>query len=253
MSETPNKAAAIACRRVAAAGIRAAALFVLIAGGAARAQSLTVLPVTVQMAPGQSAASLTVINQGDRETTVQIRAFAWTQTDGNDELATSAEVLASPPLGTIPAGTTQVVRLVLRRPPQGHEASYRILLDQIPPTAEPGTVRIALRLSIPIFAVPKTRAVPHVQFHVEEKAGQAYLVALNDGDRHETIRDITLRTTEGAVLKTEQASPYVLAGATRRWHIAAPAHLPTPGGTLHLTAHADAGAVDQPVTVVASR
>jgi fimbrial chaperone protein len=250
MTVTPNGAASIACRCAAAARFLAAAFVILVGGGAATAQSLTVLPVTIQMASGQMAASLTVINLGDSETAVQIRAFAWSQLDGTDQLESSDEVLASPPLGTIPPGTTQVVRLVLRKPPQGREATYRIVLDQIPPPAEPGTVRIALRLSIPIFAEPKTRAVSHLLFHVERDAGQAYLVALNDGGRHETIRDIALTTGEGAVLKTDdKTSPYVLAGATRRWRIVAADRLPAPGGTLRLTARADAGTVDQPVPV----
>ncbi|EDT41024.1 hypothetical protein BamMEX5DRAFT_3189 [Burkholderia ambifaria MEX-5] len=144
------------------------------------------------------------------------------------------------------------MRLVLRRPPQGREAAYRILLDQIPPPAAPGTVRVALRLSIPIFAEPATRVVPHVQFRIERDARQAWLVASNDGGRHDRIRDIALTTGEGSGLRTEaNVSPYVLAGATRRWRIVAQTRLPVPGETVRLTAHADTGVVDQPVPVVA--
>ncbi|AWV05401.1 molecular chaperone (plasmid) [Burkholderia sp. JP2-270] len=232
---------------------RVAAFIALLSDGAASAQSLTVLPVTIQMTPGRLATALTVINQGDSETGVQVRAFAWNQADGNDWLTSSEEVLASPPLTTIAPRATQVVRLVLRRPPQGHEATYRVLLDQIPPPAAPGTVRIALRLSIPVFAEPETRVAPHVQFHIERDAGRAWLVAINDGGRHETIRDIALTTSEGSGLRTEaNVSPYVLAGATRRWRIVEQARLPVAGGTVRLTARAETGVVDQPVSVVAA-
>jgi fimbrial chaperone protein len=232
---------------------RVAFFIALLSGGAVSAQSLTVLPVTIQLTPGRMATALTVINQGEGETSVQVRAFAWNQPDGNDQLTSSNEVLASPPLATIAPGATQIVRLVLRRPPQGHEATYRVLLDQIPPPAAPGTVRIALRLSIPVFAEPAIRVAPHVQFHIERDAGQAWLVAFNDGGRHETIRDIALTTSEGSGLQTEaNVSPYVLAGATRRWRIIAQAHLPVPGGTVRLTAHADTGVVNQPVSVLAA-
>jgi fimbrial chaperone protein len=238
---------------------RAAALtvaaFFLLAGGSPEAQALTVLPVTVQMTPGQLAVSLTVINQESSETTVQIRAFSWSQSgaDGDEQLTASDAVLASPPIATIAPATAQVVRLVLRLPPHGMEATYRILLDQIPPPAQPGVVQIALRMSIPIFAEPATRAVAHVQYRVERHAGQAYLVAVNDGSSHETLRDITLKTSAGSVVKTEaDASPYILAGATRRWRITEQASLPASGGTLRLTAQADAGAVDQQVSVSGS-
>jgi fimbrial chaperone protein len=111
-------------------------------------------------------------------------------------------------------------------------------------------VQIVLRLSIPIFAQPATRAFPHVQFHIERDAGRLYLVGINDGLRHEAIRDIELSTSDGRKLKTEPgASPYILAGATRRWPIAAQGSLPLTNETLGLKAHADAVAIEQQVRV----
>ncbi|TWB63605.1 fimbrial chaperone protein [Nitrospirillum viridazoti] len=220
---------------------------------AAGAQSLTVLPVTMQLAPGQTAVAFTVINQSDTEASYQIRGFRWSQVDGNDQLTPTEELLASPPIGTIPAATSQVVRIAVRHPPQGREASYRILLDQIPPPADPGTVRIALRLSIPIFAEPSTRIASHVRWQVENNGGEAYLVATNDGNRHETVRNIVLTAPDGRAVKAEDnVSPYILPGSTRRWRMPGLA-APAAGSTLRLTARADSGALDQPVTVAAAR
>jgi fimbrial chaperone protein len=251
MTTILNKTATIARRRVVAAIGSVLALLVLLSGGAARAQSLMVLPVNLQMAPGQRATTLTVINKGDIETAIQVRAYAWNQPGGDDQLTTSDAVLVSPPLTSIAAGASQVVRLVLRQPPQGREATYRIVLDQIPPPAVPGVVRVVLRMSIPIFAQPATRAVPHVYFHIERDAGTMFLVALNDGGRHEAIREIVLWTSDGHQLKTESSSsPYVLAGVTRRWPIDAQGSLPVLDETLRLTAHADSGAIEQQVQVV---
>ena len=220
---------------------------------AARAQSLTVLPVSIQMAAGQMATTLTVINQGDSETSFQVRAFTWSQPGaGEDQLAATDELLASPPLATVAAGATQVVRMILRRPPQGQEASYRILLDQIPPPAAPGTVRIALRLSIPILAEPATRSSATCAMADRKRRRTGALVAVNDGSRHETVRDIALATAGGGSLKVEaNISPYILAGATRRWRIVTPGPGPTLGASLHLTARADTGAIDQTVSVAA--
>ncbi len=247
-----NQVKTIANRRVATAGAVAAGLVALLAGGMASAQSLTVLPVNINMAPGQLATTMTVINHGDAETSVQIRALSWSQVDGNEKLTPSDAVVASPPIATIPAGGTQIVRLVLREPATTSEATYRILLDQIPPPAAPGTVRIALRLSIPVFAPPATRVVPHVEFHVESDAGKNYLVALNDGGRHETLRDVALTMSDGKGLKTTAgASPYILAGATRRWLIDSQGSALAPGGTLHLTGREDTVAVDQSIPIVA--
>jgi fimbrial chaperone protein len=251
MVPSPNEAAMISCRRVAAAKSLAAVLIVLLAFGVAGAQSLKVLPVSIQMPPGQMASTLTVINAGSTETAIQIRAYAWSQPDGNDQLSTSDEVLASPPLASIAAGATQVIRLILRRAPQGREATYRILLDQIPSAATPGVVQIVLRLSIPIFAQPMTRTAPHVQFHIERDGEQVYLVGINDGLRHEAIRDIVLSTSDGRKLKTESgASPYILAGTTRRWPIATQGTPQPSSEIVRMTAHADAGAIEQQVRIV---
>jgi fimbrial chaperone protein len=251
MTKLQNQTTPISRRFRATASALAAGLAILLAGGTASAQSLTVLPVNIEMAPKQMATTLTVINQGDAETSVQIRTMAWKQVDGKEDLTPSNDVMVSPPIATIAPGATQIVRLVLRKPPEGREATYRILLDQIPPVAEPGTVRIALRLSIPIFAAPVTRAMPHVKFRVENDAGQAYLVAVNDGNRHDTIREIALKTAGGTGLDTAtNSSPYILAGTTRRWPIGVAGSSPAAGDTVHLTGTTTTGAVDQRVPVV---
>ena len=235
-----------------AAGAVAAGLALLCAGGGAQAQSITVLPVNLNLAAGEQTSSLTVINQGAADTSVQIRVLAWSQANGVETLTPSDEVMASPPIATIAAGATQVVRLVLRKAPTEHEATYRILLDQIPAPATPGTVRIALRLSIPVFAEPATRALPRVAYHVESGAGKAFLVAVNEGERHETTRDLALATSGGAGLTLgNQASPYILSGVTQRWPITAPSGAVKPGGTLRLTGQGDTGAIDESVSVTA--
>lgn len=231
----------------------AAAVLVLLAVPVARAQALSVLPVNVFLAPGQRAATLSVTNQGRSQTAIQIRAFAWDQKDGSDELITTDEVIASPPIATIAPGATQVVRLILRQLPQHQEATYRILVDQIPPPAEPGVVHVVLRLSIPIFAEPPTPATPHVSFHLERNAGQLVLVGTNTGLRHDVIRGILLRTSDGKDLKEAPGGlPYILAGATRRWSLVGNGSLPRLNAALQLTAQGETGSIEQPVAVAAA-
>lgn len=192
-----------------------------------------------------------MINDGSTVTAIQVRTYAWSQTDGKDQLTTSDAILASPPIVTIAPGDSQVVRLVLRRMPQGHEATYRILLDQIPPAAEVGIVHIVLRLSIPVFAQPMARAVPRVHFYIERNAGQVFLVGVNDGLRHEAIRNIVLSTSDGRQLTTASgASPYILAGVTRRWEIEAQNTLALEDDTLRMTALTDGGTIEQQVRLV---
>jgi fimbrial chaperone protein len=210
-------------------------------------KGLGVVPVSFELQPGQMTAVLTIQNDTDREADFQVRPFAWGQLGGNDQLSPTDVLMASPPLGRVSVGAGQVVRLVLRRPAQAQEASYRILLDQVPPPPQPGVVGFALRLSIPVFAEPSSHVAPHVRWSVQSVGGGDYLVAVNDGGRHDTFRDMALTADDGRPIALEQnVSPYVLAGATRRWRILT-SLAPSREG-LRLRARADSGAIDQAVS-----
>lgn len=217
----------------------------------AAAQSITALPVTIRMAPGERVAAVTVINQNDSEMSFQVRGYAWTQEGGEDRLVATDAIQVSPPLGTIPPNTTHVVRVLLRDAPAGREATYRILLDQIPPPAQPGTVRIALRLSIPIFAEPDTAVAPQLRWRVEHGARQSFLVAENAGTLHEKVTGIALAGANGRAYSVERnVSPYVLPGATRRWRILGAE--PPASGTLSLTGQSNAARLAVQVPIVAA-
>lgn len=235
------------------AGVIVAGVVGLFGPSIALAQSITVSPVTIQMVPGQVSTSLSVISHDTSETALQARIYAWTQADGVDQMSESDNVLASPPLATIPPGGTQVIRLILRHPPQGQEATYRIILDQIPPPAAPGMVRIALRLSIPIFAEPATRVAAHLLFRVERSATGTSLVVTNDGNRHEMLHDIVVTTGKGSPLKVGPSGlPYILAGQSHRWPLVSNGPPPSVGTLVHITAKADGGAQDQTVPINAA-
>ena len=236
----------------AVARIATAATVAALAGGQAAtcqdvAKGLSVIPVTFELTPGQMTAVLDIENHTDREADFQVRPFAWDQAGGVDRLTPTDVLVASPPLGRIAPGAAQVVRLVLRHPAEGQEASYRILLDQVPPPPQPGVISFALRLSIPVFAEPATRDGAHVRWSIQSEGGAYYLVAANSGERHEAFRHIALTSAGRPVAIETNASPYVLPGATRRWRITSTGFAPS-SEALRLTAVADSGPVDQPVS-----
>lgn len=225
-------------------------LFVATTCSVCDAQSLTVLPVNIQLPFGQKATTLTVVNSGETETSIQVRAYVWDQQSGEDVLSPSSLIMVSPPLATIAPGASQIVRLVLHRSPEANEESYRILLDQIPPPAVPGVIRVVLRMSIPVFAAPRGRASSHIQFHIEEHADKAYLVAVNDGLLHESLHGLDLWTDGDVKLKSKfEDLQYLLAGATRRWLIAAEDTPLLQHAALRLTAKGLADPITQQVRV----
>src|SRR5947207_12019099 len=97
-----NPGPSMISRRLMAVAKTCAAILILIqTGRAVRAQALSVLPVNVFLQPGQKATTLTVTNHGNRETAIQVRAYAWNQPDGDDQLTASDTVVVSPPLASI--------------------------------------------------------------------------------------------------------------------------------------------------------
>ena len=220
----------------------------VVASSPVQAQGIEVSPIKLVLAPGQTAATLTVTNHGDHSISFQIRGFSWQQGSDSDTLAPSAALAASPPIATIAAGGSQVVRLILRQPPGNSEASYRILFDQLPPPHEAGVVRVLLRLSIPVFAEPRTQVTPRVHWSISREQGHLWLVAVNDGSRHLTVGNLKLYGPDGRAIDVEMmVPPHILAGSTRRWPVA---NLPLPPGSLlRLTGTADVGVIDERVRI----
>jgi fimbrial chaperone protein len=216
--------------------------------GTVQAQSLEVAPVNIELPAGAMVTTLKVTNRGTEATTIQVRAFAWDQEGGIDHLSATDDLMLSPPIVEVAPGADQVIRLMLRHPAEAAEQPFRILVDQIPRPGAAGTVQLALRLSIPVFAEPATRVEPMLDWHVDS-TGPA-LVATNKGTSHARIQSPELSTPNAPnaqMLKVAaEVNPYVLPGATRRWRIAGPV---TPGTTLRFTAMEDTGRIDRTVSV----
>ena len=83
---------------------------------------------------------------------------AWSQDGGADELVETQELLAVPPLVTIPPGERQIVRIGhLATPSPDLEKSFRVIVTELPPNAGGGSgsaLSMRLRLSIPVFVAP---------------------------------------------------------------------------------------------------
>ena len=243
----PARRRAVTARRSLAAALLTVLFCAPAADGQPATQGLTVVPVTFEMAAGQMTAVLTMQNHTDRAADFQVRPFAWDQSGGADRLTPTDALVASPPLFRIAAGGDQVVRIVLRRPAQGQEASYRILLDQVPPPATPGVVNFTVRISIPVFVEPPAREAARLRWSIQSDGGAYFLVAVNSGGRRDAVRDMALSSADGRAIAIESnLSPYVLPGATRRWRILAETFAPSQTA-LRLTARADSGRVDQTV------
>lgn len=230
-------------------------LVLLLAGaGAARAGSFAVTPVRATLAAGQTVQTLTVRNTGATEAVVQLELLKWSQQDGKDIFEASRDVLATPPLFTLPPQGQQVIRVGLRTPPDATgERSYRLFLTEVPPPPAPGTqgLQIALQISLPVFITPATKASPRLQWRATREGSGLRLSVTNSGMGHVQVTGLRLAQADGAELVRRSAlSDYVLPGQARSWLLQpATAVSAATGSRLQLQAQSDAGALTAEVIV----
>jgi len=128
------------------------------------------------------------------------------------------------------------------------ELAYRLYLQEIPDSVSPhGTgVRIALRIGIPVFVLPRAPAAPLLSWHAKQDAGAITLRAQNAGKAHARI--IELKFIAGSQTVAETAGAYVLPGQSWRWRLAG-SRMTAAGAPLRVRAKMDTGSVNADVTL----
>lgn len=221
-------------------GLRASWLallgFMCLAAPAA-ATGLQVSPISVTLRAEQNADGLWLSNTGETALHAQVRVFRWTQENGEEKLLPTQELAISPPMLALPPGERQLVRVIrLGPPPQEAEASYRVIVDELPletPAAESG-LQFVLRYSIPVF-LPPAGEVPlasALRARLDVSEAKAALEVDNTGNIHAQIADLVFIDTAG------QRHPiasgllgYALPGQRMRWPLTHPSSLFAKGGT----------------------
>lgn len=215
------------------------------------AGSYTVDPVRIWLSAREPLASMAVHNTGGQPTVVQVETSRWSQSSGQMVLEPTGEVLATPPIFTIPPGGTQLIRLGLRRPVDAHrELTYRVILHEVLSRDPDGAgLRVALDLSIPVFVKPRVPCAPSLHWQLSRGTkGELRLHIANTGTAH-----IRLETVEIAAADTAKAfarqnlSAYLLPDDSRSW-ILESAKLPSTA-TVVIRAQTDAGEIERHVQI----
>jgi len=188
----------------------------------AHAANLQISPVSIAFQPAQAAAGINLQNFGDAPLYGQVRVYAWDQKDGIDVLVPTNDVVASPPIIEVAAGSTQTIRLVRRGGAEaGAERSYRILIDEIPRGEAASGVAIRLQYSVPVFVAPSAAAAaPALAWSLARVNGDVVLRAANAGTLHAQVGATRVRTAAGQDIEVSKGLlGYALAGRTREWKL----------------------------------
>ncbi|NTV94802.1 MAG: molecular chaperone [Thiobacillus sp.] len=194
------------------------------------AANIGIMPVGASLAQGRDRAAITVTNQGQEGVVMQVDTVAWTQENGEDRYLPTRDLLVNPPLFTLKAGRSQVLRIGLRQPPTGErEIAYRLILREVPqvaPTpsadaAAAGQVQVLLQMRLPVYVEP-ARPEPGRRWQARWTGdGRLDLTLDNTGNVHLVVGELKLRPAEAAPdsapLATVKASTSVLPGQSRTW------------------------------------
>jgi fimbrial chaperone protein len=206
---------------------RLAFLLGLAAAGTATAGTFSIAPIRVELNGAQRTAVLTVHNDEDAPMLVQATTLAWSQPGGDEHTEATRDLLVTPPIFTLPPRGEQVVRVALRASPDAtRELDYRLLLAEVPGPPEQGFtgLRLALRLSVPVFVGPVHAATPQLAWTVHAAGeGKLSVSARNSGNSHLQVIDYSLQFGDAGHVVHVGQMRYVLPGSEVSWQLAIPA------------------------------
>ncbi len=157
----------------------------------------TINPVSFELQPGQMTAVLSIQNDTDREADFQVRPYAWDQPAGKDELSPTDVLVASPPLGRVSIGFGQVCALFCgspRRPGKSATGSCSTRCRRRRSRAS-WALRCGSRSRCSLRGRQATAGAMCAGASASD--GADHLVAVNDGSRHDTFRDMALLSSPG--------------------------------------------------------
>jgi fimbrial chaperone protein len=225
-------------------------LFACLSPLGAQSGQFSVNPVRVELTPDSPIAVLKITNQGQEQLTLQSRTLAWDQNSAGDAFSPSRDVLATPPLFSLAPGAEQIVRVGMRRAfDTQKELTYRLFFEEVlpPPTPEFRGVRMALNVSLPVFAGQLDKFRSNVSWRLVRTPEGLILHAKNDGTTHMQARALKLvAVSGGAPVDVVVGNFYILPMKERTWPVK---EMPSPYAmTYRLQAVTDAGKVDIELT-----
>ncbi|MCG5225627.1 fimbrial biogenesis chaperone [Acinetobacter pittii] len=190
------------------------------------AATIRISPVNVEILSNQNASSISLFNQSNESTDLQIRVFEWTQKDGQDQLIPTEEIAISPPFLKLKPNDSYNLRVVRINPAAiTGEKTYRIIIDELPKPADSRKaaqgINVLLRSSLPVFVVDKD-AITKLNWKIDLNQKSPSLNISNIGNRHALLNNLTLVDTtanKSYPIQVNTVNGYILGQQTRNYSI----------------------------------
>lgn len=212
-----------------------ALLFVGMLGvGTAHASSFNISPIRAELSGAHRTEVLTLRNAEDTPVVVEVQVVQWSQERGTEHLEDTRDILVTPPVMQIAGNSEQIVRVALRRDADvNRELTYRVIFQEVPQAAAPDFtgMRVALRLSIPIFVAPahaQAKSDLAWEAHWLED-GDLEVAATNRGSGHLQVIDFDVDVPGAGAALHGNTAKYVLPGSRMVWTLKPPENVDKQG------------------------
>lgn len=205
------------------AGILAASIFIT----QAHAASLQVAPILLEFSPQEKVKELWLTNTGNENIRAQVRVNAWTQSNQQDILTNSKDLIASPMVISIPAGQRQLVRLIRNTQiANTTEQAYRLIVDELPnsQTNVQSGLQLLLKYSIPVFlkvsdSNDTDQGITSLQ-GMSFKYNKQTLTINNQSGHYKRFSQFAYMDAQGKKIPIQMGlMGYVLSGKSMQWKI----------------------------------
>lgn len=194
--------------------------------GAATAATFTVDPTRIFLSGRTGSVLLTLRNESTETLQFQLSVFAWAQSPtGEMQLEPTEDIVFFPTLLTLKPMETRRVRVGSATPQDVREKTYRIFVEELPPSSPVGNgVRVLTKMGIPIFVRPVKEVATATLSDVRQQEGALRFTLTNAGTVHVVPQSITVRglTRADTAFDRELEGWYVLAGGRRDFDMAFP-------------------------------
>ena len=200
-------------------------------------------PIYPNIESNEKATAVWLENTGKSEALIQVRVFKWDQQQYKDNYEIQSEIIPSPPVVKIKAGTKNMLRLTRIMPaPLNTEQAYRVIVDELPIQLENTSsqniaVNFQIRYSIPLFSygqgmgsgltdasiianAKNPLAQPNLSYWTEKnKDGEATLYIKNTGSKFARISEIRMHEKSDPLNFNYVPLGYILANSTMTFHL----------------------------------
>lgn len=202
--------------------LKIVASFLLFFAVSVQAGTFQITPTLAEIPAERRSATFTLKNPGKDEITIQVTGYSWAQQGSKRMLSDAKNLVVVPPLVTIPAGGTQIVRVADMNRNDQEESAYRVQFLEIPNAVDQGSVmlRTALKLDVPLFFLPEAPSGKVDWRATKTASGKLVLTISNHGNIHARFSKLVLQDARGNALGRLNGPLYLLPGTTRKFHFA---------------------------------